>query len=180
MVSAVSAQGALRFMVHDGTVTAKVFLQFCKRLLHDANTPVYLVVDGHPSHRAKTVTDFADSTNGRLRLFFLPGYSPQLNPDEWVWKNIKHDRIGKIGVTSTTWESSPECLAEYLGRGLRLTPLAASPATARGYTQYATRARYWRIAKAASTQPRTVSPTTTAQCRSSWWEPSSGARTMST
>ena len=100
MVSAVSAQGALRFMVHDGTVTATVFLQFCKRLLHDANAPVYLVVDGHPSQRAKTVTDFADSTNGRLRLFFLPGYSPELNPDEWVWKNIKHDRIGKIGVTS--------------------------------------------------------------------------------
>jgi len=37
---------------------------------------------------------------GRLRLFFLPGYSPELNPDEWVWKNVKHDRIGKTGVTS--------------------------------------------------------------------------------
>jgi transposase len=30
----------------------------------------------------------------------LPGYSPELNPDEWVWKNVKHDRIGKTGVTS--------------------------------------------------------------------------------
>ena len=47
------------------------------------------------------------------------------------------------------------------------------------YTQYATRARYWRIAKAASTQPITVRPITTAQCRSSWCEPSSGARTIS-
>jgi hypothetical protein len=60
---------------------------------------------------------------------------------------------------------------ETLGRGLRLRPLA--------YTQYATRARYWRIAKAATTQPITVSPITTAQCRSSWCEPSSGARTIS-
>lgn len=100
MLSAVSAQGALRFMVHDGTVNAKVFLEFCKRLLTDANGPVYLVVDGHPSHRAKAVAQFVDSTDGRLRLFFLPGYSPELNPDEWVWKNIKHDRIGKIGVTT--------------------------------------------------------------------------------
>jgi transposase len=100
MLSAVSAQGALRFMVHDGTVNAKVFVDFCKRLLTDAKGPVYLIVDGHPSHRAKAVAEFVASTDGRLRLFFLPGYSPELNPDEWVWKNVKHDRIGKIGVTT--------------------------------------------------------------------------------
>ena len=40
------------------------------------------------------------ATEGRLKLFCLPGYSPELNPDEWVWKNVKHDRIGKAGVTS--------------------------------------------------------------------------------
>jgi len=100
MLSAVSAQGALRFMVHEGTVNADVFIGFCKRLLHDTDGPVYLVVDGHPAHRAKATTKFVASTDGRLTLFFLPGYSPELNPDEWVWKNVKHDRIGKIGVTS--------------------------------------------------------------------------------
>jgi transposase len=100
MLSAVSAQGALRFMVHEGTVNAGVFIDFCKRLLRDADGPVYLVVDGHPAHRAKTTTTFVASTDGRLTLFFLPGYSPELNPDEWVWKNVKHDRIGKTGVTS--------------------------------------------------------------------------------
>jgi transposase len=51
-------------------------------------------------HRSKAVKAFAASTNGRLRLCFLPGYAPELNPDEWVWKNIKHDRIGRAGVTS--------------------------------------------------------------------------------
>jgi transposase len=104
MLSAVSAQGALRFTVHEGTVNAAVFIDFCKRLLHDAERtgggPVYLIVDGHPAHRAKATTEFVASTNGRLKLFFLPGYSPELNPDEWVWKNVKHDRIGKTGVTS--------------------------------------------------------------------------------
>ena len=100
MLSAVSAQGALRFTVHKGTVTAKVFIDFCTRLLHDTDGPVYLVVDGHPTHRAKATTEFVASTDGRLKLFFLPGYSPELNPDEWVWKNVKHDRIGKTGVTS--------------------------------------------------------------------------------
>lgn len=100
MLSAVSAQGALRFMVHEGTVNAAVFIDFCKRLLRDTDGPVYLVVDGHPAHRAKATTKFVAATDGRLTLFFLPGYSPELNPDEWVWKNVKHDRIGKTGVTS--------------------------------------------------------------------------------
>lgn len=100
MLSAISAQGALRFMVHGGTVNATVFIDFCKRLLRDASGPVYLIVDGHPAHRAKITTQFVVSTDGRLRLFLLPGYAPELNPDEWVWKNVKHDRIGKTGVTS--------------------------------------------------------------------------------
>ena len=89
MLSAVSAQGALRFMVHEGTVNAGVFIEFCKRLLRDADGPVYLVVDGHPAHRARATTEFVTSTDGRLKLFLLPAYSPELNPDEWVWKNVK-------------------------------------------------------------------------------------------
>jgi transposase len=100
MISAVTAKGALRFAVYEGNTTAASFIDFCKRLLHDAPGPVYLIVDGHPAHRAKATTAFVASTEGRLKLFFLPGYSPHLNPDEWVWKNVKHDRIGKTGVTS--------------------------------------------------------------------------------
>jgi transposase len=100
MISVVSAKGALRFAVYEGNTNAAVFIDFCKRLLHDAPGPVYLIVDGHPAHRATAAREFAASTEGRLKLFFLPGYSPELNPDEWVWKNVKHDRIGKTGVTS--------------------------------------------------------------------------------
>ena len=100
MLSAVSAQGALRFMIHEGTVNAMVFIDFCKRLLRDADGPVYLIVDGHPAHRARITTEFVASTEGRLQLFLLPAYSPELNPDEWVWQNVKHDRAGKTTVTS--------------------------------------------------------------------------------
>ena len=100
MISAVSAKGALRFAVYEGNTNARVFIDFCQRLLHDAPGPVYLIVDGHPAHRATATKQFAASAEGRLKLIFLPGYSPELNPDEWVWKNVKHDRIGKTGVTS--------------------------------------------------------------------------------
>jgi transposase len=102
MISAVTAQGLLRFATFTGAFTAGVFIEFCKGLLADTDRPVYLVVDGHPAHRAKTVKEFLASTGGRLKLFCLPAYSPQLNPDEWVWKNVKHDRVGR--TTPTTAE----------------------------------------------------------------------------
>jgi transposase len=100
LISAVTAKGKLRFAAYDGNLNGPVFIDFCRRLLHDAPGPVFLVLDGHPVHRSKAVKAFAASTGGRLRLCFLPGYAPELNPDEWVWKNIKHDRIGRADVTS--------------------------------------------------------------------------------
>jgi len=100
LISAVTTRGGLRFAVYDGNLNGGVFIDFCRRLLHDAPGPVFLVLDGHPVHRSNAVREFAEATNGRLRLFFLPGYSPELNPDEWVWKNIKHDRLGRSGVDS--------------------------------------------------------------------------------
>lgn len=93
MISAVTAKGALRFAVYEGNTNAEVFIDFCKRLLHDTVGPVYLVVDGHPAHRATATTQFVASTDGRLKLVFLPGYSPELNSDEWVWRNVKTARI---------------------------------------------------------------------------------------
>ena len=79
---AVSPQGEFRFMLHEGSVTAKVFKTFFKRLLEGAEYPILLVVDGHPIQKSRLVRDFVKSTNGRLRLTFLPPYVPQLNPDE--------------------------------------------------------------------------------------------------
>jgi len=89
MLSAVSARGDFRFMVHDGTVSAAVFRDFLKRLMIGATAPVYVVVDGHPIHKAKLVMDYVNSLDGKLKLFYLPPYSPQLNPDEQVWAHVK-------------------------------------------------------------------------------------------
>jgi len=99
MISAVTAKGKLRFSTFTGSLTADKFIDYCKKLMADTDGPVFLVLDGHPVHRAKKVKSFAEATEGQLRLFQLPGYSPQLNPDEWVWKNIKHDRVGRSGIT---------------------------------------------------------------------------------
>jgi transposase len=102
MISAVTAQGLLRYTTFTGSTTGPVFVDFCKKLLADTERAtgrgVYLVVDGHPAHKAKKVTQWVASTEGRFRLFILPSYSPQLNPDEWVWKNVKHDRVGRTSA----------------------------------------------------------------------------------
>jgi len=70
-ISAVSAQGGMRFMTVKGCVTADVFIEFLRRLLHGAKRPVYLIVDGHPAHRAAKGRRFVEGTQGRLRLYLL-------------------------------------------------------------------------------------------------------------
>lgn len=95
MISAVSSQGSLRFMVVEGKVGAAKFIEFLKRLTHGSSHPVFLVVDGHPSHKAKMVKQYVASLDGQLELFILPGYSPELNPDEYVWNNLKN-ALGRV------------------------------------------------------------------------------------
>ncbi len=99
MISAISAQGKLHFQLLDNqNVNSKIFIEFCEKLLHDIDGKIYLIVDGHGSHKSKETQAFVKSTDGRLKLFLLPPYSPELNPDEWVWKNVKYDRIGRMAA----------------------------------------------------------------------------------
>ncbi len=76
-------------MIYEGYGTAEVFKEFLKRLMVGATKPVYVVVDGHSIHKAKIVREYVDSHSGNLKLFYLPPYSPHLNPDEQVWAHVK-------------------------------------------------------------------------------------------
>jgi DDE superfamily endonuclease len=98
MASAISADGDLHFNVYEGMMESERFIEFCKHLMASDGGKVFLVLDNAPYHTSNATREFADSTDGRLRLFFLPTYSPELNPDELVWKNVKHDQIGKSGL----------------------------------------------------------------------------------
>jgi transposase len=94
MISAITARGKMKFMTHKGKVNAKLFCEFLKRLIHNAANTIFLIVDGHPVHRSTSVKKFIQSTKGKLRLFYLPPYSPELNPDELVWNNVK-SKVGR-------------------------------------------------------------------------------------
>ena len=125
LVSAISAQGALRFMLVEGRLNAAVFIDFLKRLLKDSDRPVFLIVDGHPVHRAAKVKRFVASTDGQLQLFFLPSYSPELNPDELVWNHLKRHRIGKTMI------AGPDHLKRLVQK--HLLSLQKLPAIVRGF-----------------------------------------------
>lgn len=96
MISAISSRGQMRFMMVRGKINGDVFINFLKRLFVESKGPVYLIVDGHPVHKSKKVKEFIDSTEGMLKLFYLPPYSPDLNPDELVWNHLKYHCVGKL------------------------------------------------------------------------------------
>ena len=77
-------------------VVSELFCEFLKRLIHNAAGNIFLILDGHPVHRSSLVREFVETTKGKLHLFSLPPYSPEVNPDELVWNNVK----GKIGRSS--------------------------------------------------------------------------------
>jgi transposase len=91
-----SPRGALRFMIVDGKVNADTFIEFCKRLLHGATRPIFLIVDGHLSHKAKKVSKWIEAQEGHLELFLLPGYSPDLNPRRTRVEWAKNHALGKL------------------------------------------------------------------------------------
>jgi transposase len=103
LISAITSKGQMRFMVKEkGGVNADVFIEFLKRLLVGETRKIFLIVDRGPAHRAKKTKAFVATLAGRLKLFFLPPYSPDRNPDELVWKHLKTDTMGRMVVTDRT------------------------------------------------------------------------------
>jgi transposase len=101
LISAITSRGRMRFMIKErGGVNADVFIEFLKRLITGAKRAIFLIVDRGPAHIAKKTKAFIESLNGRLRLFYLPPYSPDRNPDELVWKHLKADTVGRMAITN--------------------------------------------------------------------------------
>ena len=87
--SAVSAKGAFWFTTYKGALNGELFVELLKKLMHRRKKRLHLVLDGLPAHKTKLAKAYAASTQGRLTFHFLPGYAPELNPDELVWSHAK-------------------------------------------------------------------------------------------
>jgi transposase len=100
MISAVGPDGDFHFSLIDGSCNSAAFIEYCRDLMADMKRPVFLIADGASYHHSAEVQKFVKSTEGRLRIFKLPAYSPELNPDERVWRNLKAHTVAKIGIQS--------------------------------------------------------------------------------
>lgn len=94
-LSAINAAGAFWCATYPGKFDAEMFVCFLRNFMKGRKARVFLVVDGHPAHRAKRVAEYIQSLKGRLELHFLPPYAPDLNPDEFVWSYMKGNGVSK-------------------------------------------------------------------------------------
>jgi len=93
--SAVNARGAFWYCTYEGGLNAELFVKLLKRMMRGRVKPVHLVVDGLPAHKTKLVKEYVASTGGMLTLHVLPGYAPELNPDELVWSHMKRSGVAR-------------------------------------------------------------------------------------
>lgn len=94
-ISAINARGAFWYEIYTQRLNAQAFIELLRKFMRARKGPVLLILDGHPSHRAKVVAKYVQSLKGKLELHFLPGYAPELNPDEFVWNHLKRQGVSK-------------------------------------------------------------------------------------
>ncbi len=99
-ISAITNRVALAFMVFQGKFQNPLFIEFMRRLLRQAKSKLYLIVDGHPVHRSVAAKRFVTDNAHRLRLIRLPGYCPELSPDELLNQDVKTNALGKSRPTN--------------------------------------------------------------------------------
>ena len=88
-ISAISNEGAVRFMTYTTTMTAALFIVFLSRLVRGAGRKIFLIVDRLKAHDAKAVDEWVAEHKDQIELFYLPRYSPELNPDEYLNNDLK-------------------------------------------------------------------------------------------
>lgn len=89
VISAVNNMGKMRFRVFRGSFTQSVMIDFLERLIRDAKRKIMVIADGHPAHKGRRVRAWLKAHAGQCELVLLPGYAPELNPDELLNQDVK-------------------------------------------------------------------------------------------
>jgi transposase len=118
LISAVTNKGELRWMVLDGAVTAESLLRFLGRLVRDVDQKLFLILDRLPVHRSAKVRAWLAGREAEIEVFYLPGYSPELNPDEGVNGDLKQAVTRKEPA-----RSKPQLKRAVVGHMRRLSKL---------------------------------------------------------
>lgn len=128
MISAVTNQGKVRFRFFEGTINADILIDFMMRLLKDAKRKVYLILDNLRVHHAKPVKEWLEEHKQMIEVFYLPAYSPELNPDEYLNCDLK------AGVHSGTPARNKDQLKQKASKHMRM--LQRKPSRVRKYFQH--------------------------------------------
>lgn len=89
MISSITNQGKVEFMIYSGTMNADRFLKFLRQLIKNRERKVYLILDNLKVHHSKIVKKWVEKNKRTIELFFLPSYSPEKNPDEYLNCDLK-------------------------------------------------------------------------------------------
>ena len=89
MISSITNQGKVRFMLYRETMTAKVLIKFLSRLIKDSDRKIFLILDNLRVHHSKAVRSWLEANKEKIELFFLPPYAPETNPDENLNGDLK-------------------------------------------------------------------------------------------
>ena len=130
MISTVAHQGKVRFMIYEGSMNAERFIQFIKQLIKGAKKEIFLVLDNLRVHHAKVVKAWLEDYKHRIALFFLPAYSPELNPDEYLNGDLKS------GVHSKSPARDKESLTNKVRAHMKI--LQRSPNRVKKYCKHRT------------------------------------------
>jgi transposase len=95
MISGITNRGRLEFRLFRGKFTSAIFIDFMKRLIKYRRKRVIFIVDGHPVHKSGAVKDWLEKHGDRIKMILMPGYSPELNPDELLNQDVKTNAVGR-------------------------------------------------------------------------------------
>lgn len=89
VISTVTNKGTMRWKIFDGALNSDILIDFMKRLIRDAGRKVYLILDNLRVHHSKPVKAWLAEHKREIEVFYLPSYSPELNPDEMANADLK-------------------------------------------------------------------------------------------
>ena len=95
MVSAVTNQSKVQFMIYSETMNSDRFIEFLKQLIKSSTRKIYLILDNLKVHHSKVVKEWVEKNEDKVALFFLPSYLPEMNPDEYLNRDLKQGLSAK-------------------------------------------------------------------------------------
>lgn len=139
VISAISPRGRLWFRCFRGTLTAPVYVEFLKGLMHDTSKRLIVIHDRHPAHIAAATRRFIADNRSRLTVYELPSYAPDLNPDEHVWSYVK----GRFRRDPLDVDESLDLAVETIMRDIKRQPSAVRAFFEHPETEYVRKALHW-------------------------------------